>query len=280
MNTRASMIASALLLLPGVGVPRAGFAAAADPSMHVEGSGPVTVVFESGLGDDREVWRPVQAAIAARCATTVSYTRDGYGGGRKAAAGMRDAEHIVAELRARLVASGYPPPYLLVGHSLGGLYVQYFARRHPAEVRGLVLVDSMHPQQPDRVAAEMPGVQRTIDLLTRLRGGIMRREFVGAPSTGAQVGALPAPAQLATVVLSSTQPGPGESAAFRQLLAQLQDQLAVDYAARRHEFVQGSGHYIQRERPQVVIAAVRELAGCGMERAAADATRGAHVAAR
>jgi pimeloyl-ACP methyl ester carboxylesterase len=96
-----------------------------DVSMHTEGTGTISVVFESGLGDTGEVWGPVQSSVASQCAKTVSYTRRGHGvGGR--ADGPRDAEHIVAELRARLAASGVPPPYVLVGHSLGGLYMQYF----------------------------------------------------------------------------------------------------------------------------------------------------------
>ncbi len=279
MNTVVKAFVTALLVLPTAGTPRPGLAAAVDPSMHVEGSGAVTVVFESGLGDTAAPWRSVQAAIADHCATTVSYTRDGYGGGRHGATGVRDAERVVSELRARLAASGHQPPYVLVGHSLGGLYMQYFARRYPAEARALVLVDSMHPQQVDRVEAAQPGVYRTMNLLTRLRGGITRREFVGVRSTAAQLAALPPPSRLPTIVLSSTQPGVGESAAFRALLAQLQGELAVDYAARRHEFVAGSGHYIHLDRPGAVIGAVRELSGCDATPVATGERRGAHAVA-
>jgi pimeloyl-ACP methyl ester carboxylesterase len=54
---------------------------------------------------------------------------------------IRTAQEVVDDLRALLAAAGEPGPYVLVGHSLGGLYVQLFAYRHPDEVAGLVLVD-------------------------------------------------------------------------------------------------------------------------------------------
>jgi pimeloyl-ACP methyl ester carboxylesterase len=102
-----------------------------------------------------------------------------------------------------------------------------------------------------------------MNVITSLTGGILRREFFGIPSTAAEIEALPATNAVPTIVLSSTRPAMGESPAFRALAAQLQDELADTYAARRHEFVLDSGHYIQRDQPQAVISAVRELAGCG-----------------
>jgi pimeloyl-ACP methyl ester carboxylesterase len=233
-----------------------------DSSMHTEGTGPVTVVFESGLGDTSRVWQPVQSSVANNCARTVSYTRRGYGPGSDPVDGRRDAEHIVAELRMRLAESGLPPPYVLVGHSLGGLYMQYFARRYPMEVQGLVLVDSMHRDQLNRVKEETPGVYRLMNVVTLVMGGAMRREFTGIPSTSAEIKALPDADDVPVIVLSSTRPAPGDKPAFRTLLAQLQNELADTNAVRRHDFVPDSGHYIQRDQPQVVVNAVREMAGC------------------
>ncbi len=54
---------------------------------------------------------------------------------------------IVSELRTELDRRNIRPPYVLVGHSLGGLYMQYFARNYPSEVSGLLLVDSTHWDQ-------------------------------------------------------------------------------------------------------------------------------------
>jgi pimeloyl-ACP methyl ester carboxylesterase len=262
MNVIVKTVAVVSLSLLAAGANSFEILPSADSSMHTEGHGPVTVVFEAGLGDTGKVWRSVQASIADRCARTVSYTRSGYGIGSNAIDGPRDAERIVAELRWRLAASGISPPYVLVGHSLGGLYMQYFARRYPEEVQGLVLVDSMHPEQLGRVKAETPGVYRMMNVVTVMMGGAMRREFAGIPATSAEIEALPEAFNVPTVVLSSTRPAAGEKPEFRALLARLQNELSDSYAARRHDLVPDSGHYIQRDQPQVVINAVRALARC------------------
>jgi pimeloyl-ACP methyl ester carboxylesterase len=215
---------------------------AADWSVHTEGAGPVTVIFEAGLGDTGHVWRSVQSSVADHCAKTVSYTRLGYGSS-SSAEGPRDAERIVAELRWRLAMSGVSPLYVLVGHSLGGLYMQYFARRFPREVQGLVLVDSMHWDQLNRVKATTPGVYRMTNVVSFLMAGAMRREFVGIPSTAEEIEVLPVADKIPTIVLSSSQPGTGETPAFRALAAQLQNEIATAYVARRHDFISDSGHY-------------------------------------
>jgi pimeloyl-ACP methyl ester carboxylesterase len=262
MNIFVKTVAVVSLSLLAVGGNCFEILPSADSSMHTEGHGPVTIVFEAGLGDSGKVWRPVQASVADHCARTVSYTRSGYGIGSNAIDGPRDAERIVAELRWRLAASGISPPYVLVGHSLGGLYMQYFARRYPEDVQGLVLVDSMHFEQLARVKAEAPSVYRMMNVVTVVMGGAMRREFTGLPATSAEIEALPEAFNVPTIVLSSTRPAAGEKPEFRALLAQLQNELSDTYAARRHDFVPDSGHYIQRDQPQVVINAARELAGC------------------
>jgi len=230
-------------------------------ALQIVGTGAVTVVFESGLGDTGDVWQSVQSPIAADCAKTVSYTRRGYRG-TALAYGPRDAEHLVAELRSSLREFGASPPYVLVGHSLGGLYMQYFARAYPGEVRGLLLVDSMQQNQIARVKAVTPGTYRMLNAITWVTGGELRREFTGIAPTAAEIARLPHAKNVATIVLSSTQPSTGDTPAFRTLMAQLQGEIAADFGADRHEFVTNSGHYIQRDQPQKVIAAARELAGC------------------
>lgn len=240
-----------------------------DSSLHIEGAGPVTVVFEAGLGDTGKVWGSVPSSVARGCARSVYYTRSGYGIDHSAD-GPRDAEHIVAELRRRLAQSGLPPPYVLVGHSSGGLYMQYFARRYPGDVQGLVLVDSTHWNQLQRVKIAAPGMYRMMKAASFLMSDIMRRELADIPSTGAQVGALPRAENVPTIVLSSTRATIGETQAYRKLAAQLQNEIAAAFATQRHEFVIDSGHYIQRDQPQAVINAARELARCdvGQERVA------------
>ncbi|HEV7135463.1 MAG TPA: alpha/beta hydrolase [Steroidobacteraceae bacterium] len=237
--------------------------------MRVEGSGPRTVIFESGLGDTLEVWRQVQPRVAAGCARTVSYDRAGYSGSDPAES-TRDAANIVAELRAALARRGIRPPYVLVGHSLGGLYMQYFARNYPRDVAGLVLVDSSNwnqrlPLVPSAAAVDPPGdppPPRGSRMVIVFMPWIMRREIMGSAAAGAEVHASPPAAGLPTVILSSTRRLQGETPAGQAREVRLQNDLAREFPGAQHIRVPRSGHYIQRDRPDVVVAAVRKLAGC------------------
>jgi pimeloyl-ACP methyl ester carboxylesterase len=261
MSRPVAALGMSLVMALASGTRPASGASPEREQLHAAGAGPVTVVFEAGLGDTARVWGSVPASVAGNCARTVSYTRSGYGFG-SSARGPRDAEHVVAELRDRLADSGLTPPYVLVGHSLGGLYMQYFARRYPEEVRGLVLVDSTHWDQLERMKDETPGMYRVLKTASLLMIGVMRREFADSPLSGSEVQALPAAGTVPTIVLSSTRAAVGETPAFRTLAAQLQREIAAAYVTRRHEFVADSGHYIQRDQPQAVVRAARELAGC------------------
>jgi pimeloyl-ACP methyl ester carboxylesterase len=237
--------------------------AALNHQARIEGQGPRTVVLESGLGDTLEVWKDIQPRIADHCARTLAYTRAGYLGSDPANDGPRDSATVVAELRAELQKRNIQPPYVLVGHSLGGLYMQYFARNFPSEVAGLVLVDSTHWNQhmdidPNANTAYTRGREVTLFM-----PWIMRREFKDSAAAGEQVHSSPAAADfLPTIVLSSTVAGRGWSPNSRDEEARMQDEIAADFPDSEHVRVDGAGHYIQRDRPDVVIAAARRLAGC------------------
>lgn len=260
-TTRSFAAALGLLLL--FVVPRSGVAG--DSTIHranLIGDGTATVVFEAGMGDTGDIWRKVQTAVASGCARTLAYNRAGYPGspGNGAA---RDAASIVAELRDVLAARGLRPPYVLVGHSLGGLYMQYFARNFPDEVAGLLLVDSTHWDQLERIRLASPTTYAQLRVASLLMSKTMRREMQDSEDAGRQVNASPLPRDIPTIVLSSTKPALGETPAFRVLKRRLQDEIAEKYGARKHLFQIASGHYIQRDRPKDVIKAARELAGCG-----------------
>jgi pimeloyl-ACP methyl ester carboxylesterase len=116
-------------------------------NIYCSGSGSPTVVFESGLTDATSAWGLVQPAIAPRT-RACSYDRAGVGfsdaGNRPGSSG-----HIVEDLRRLLAQAAIAPPYLLVGHSYGGMNARLFAHRHPADVVGLVLVDPSHEEQSE-----------------------------------------------------------------------------------------------------------------------------------
>lgn len=112
--------------------------------MHglVQGRGGPAVVLESGLGGSALEWEQVAQGLAAQT-TVVRRDRPGLGWSQHAKRD-RSALSAAAELNTLLGALGVPPPYVLVGHSLGGLHVRAYAALHPEQVAGVVLVDATH----------------------------------------------------------------------------------------------------------------------------------------
>ena len=117
--------------------------------------GPV-VLFESGLAWPQDTWAWIQPEVA-RIAPTVSYDRAGLGGSDRGPK-PRTARLMVDELDRLLDAIDVPGPYVLVGHSFGGLLVRAFADRHPDLVAGIVLVDASHPDQFERSRQQRHGL--------------------------------------------------------------------------------------------------------------------------
>lgn len=102
-----------------------------------------TVVFENGARNCIQSWQRVLEKLPEDI-NVFAYNRPGNCGSSKPST-PRTSDNIVNELRTILSQQKLKPPYILVGHSIGGLFAQHFARQHPSEVHGMVLVDSMYP---------------------------------------------------------------------------------------------------------------------------------------
>ncbi|WP_264069780.1 alpha/beta fold hydrolase [Mycolicibacterium komossense] len=131
------------IAMPGELVDAGGF----DLHMVKQGTGGSVVVMEAGSGETSLSWRNIPAALAAN-ATVITYDRAGYAWSA-VSPNPRTGAHIVTELRTALHARGLKGPYVLVGHSLGGMYMREFAQLHPDDVAGLVLIDA-RPEDDDR----------------------------------------------------------------------------------------------------------------------------------
>ena len=226
------------------------------------------VVFESGLGSTLETWEDVQDEVS-RFTETFSYNRAGYAGS-PAALGTRDAAAAVRELRALLAERGLVPPYLLVGHSLGGLYMQYYARNFPNEVTGLVLVDSTHWDQFERLRRVAPSAAAAAAEQAGGLSGVMEQEFDAIELSGRQVRDSPPLRPMPLIVLTAGQSSDaivprtgGTRAGARRIPAEFWDELQRELAAQlpgaRHTIAERSGHFIQERQPQFVWAAVRDI---------------------
>lgn len=113
--------------------------------MHVEGVGTPTVILDAGAGGIGLSWELIRPTIA-KITRVVTYDRAGLGWSDPSPY-LRDAATMALELHAMLTNADIKAPYILVGHSLGGVIARQFAAKYPNEVAGLVMVDSAHEQQ-------------------------------------------------------------------------------------------------------------------------------------
>ena len=218
-------------------------------------NGSAVVVFENGLDGKMNWWHKIIPEIA-REASTFAYNRPGYGDSDPVST-PRDGLHIIDELRLLLKSNGLKPPYLLVGHSLGGLYMQLFARRYPEEVTGLVLVDSTHPNQfKGKGAIENWPAWLRVAFHWYL-SPTARKELDLINTTGDEVLALPSYTGKPVIVLSALRPMEKKSVMADDANEKRKD-VAHLYPGSKQVWVD-SGHGIPKEKPETVIAAIREV---------------------
>ncbi len=126
--------------------------------LHINcmGEGSPTVILESGWADSSSTWLFIQPEVA-KTTRVCSYDRAGYGWSNPSPY-PRTASQRVEELHKLLVNANVQGPYVLVGHSLGGILVRVYDHTYPDEVVGMVLVDSMHEEQYER----LPGAKSSI----------------------------------------------------------------------------------------------------------------------
>jgi pimeloyl-ACP methyl ester carboxylesterase len=138
--------------------------------MHLQVRGPdtngPTVVLEAGMGSFSPNWHWVQEELAPTV-RNVAYDRAGLGWSRRSRR-QRDAQTIAMELRDALREAGIEPPYVLAGHSFGGLPVRAFADLYPELTAGLVLVDASHPDQ--WVRWPTPHADQILEVSQRMMG--------------------------------------------------------------------------------------------------------------
>jgi pimeloyl-ACP methyl ester carboxylesterase len=210
------------------------------------GAGAPTVVFVPAMGSPAEDWRGVLGRVAP-CVRAVAWSRPGLGASGPPPDAPVDAVAAAELLRAVLAAAGLPPPYLLVGHSLGGLHAQAFVRTFPEEVAGLVLVDAVMPNEPDGVFAGQAVLAP---------GSAAFFEDAGEAWSRRRLMSLPVP-DVPVVALTATdhRDSPEREALWRKLQAEG----AAAFPRGVQIVVPGAGHFIHHDRPDAVPDALGRL---------------------
>jgi pimeloyl-ACP methyl ester carboxylesterase len=263
--------------------------------LHVNcsGQGTPVAILDSGLGDSYVSWSKVQPEIA-KFTRVCSYDRAGLGFSDSRPR-PSTSKVMAEELHTLLHNAGISPPYVLVGHSTGGYNVRLFASFYRNEVAGMVLVDSSHPEQERRfpsalndmdktwvreqefLAYSMPfGIPRLLgfcdtDPTVRAadcnfhsaREGLaalkMFPESAVEAATAGSLGDLP----LAVLTHDPDKPQPDLPTDLEKPVndawQQMQEELAHLSTRSTHVIAKNSGHYIQFDRPELVIEAVRNV---------------------
>jgi len=250
-----------------------------------DGGGP-TVVMDAGIGECSLGWCLVQPEVA-KFARVCTYDRAGLGWSDPAPT-ARTSRRIVEELHALLVNAGIKPPYVLVGHSFGGLNVRLYATRFPGEVAGMVLVDACHEDYPIRdfhplhvrlgllaapfgiprlfagvvvsgnpifnANSKYPPVYRDVVGGTKYLNTVRREWSAVDESWDEARAAKKSLGDIPLVVLLAESDH--ENFPF---IKKIEAELAGRSTAGRLVLVERSEHHIQHDRPDVVIEAVREV---------------------
>ena len=252
--------------------------------LHCSGKGP-TVVLEYGQQGNYTDWHRVQPQIA-QFARVCVYDRAGYGWSDPSPK-PRVPNVMAEELRTLLHAAGEPPPYILVGHSFGGVNALMFAQKFPIEVAGVVLVDASLPEMMSRFrwqdATRLRSMQMAVAFgLARWRGwcggsasGEIRglkqaitcrsslyetyyREWPNFPESANEIRSITSIASIPMVVIARDPAARGNS--DRELEWNRLQRERVKLSSNGEFLIAtGSGHDVPMERPDVIIEAVRRV---------------------
>jgi pimeloyl-ACP methyl ester carboxylesterase len=265
--------------------------------LECRGTGSPTVVLEAGYGNRADIWsvdllhpqgsRQMVFPAVARFTRVCAYDRPGTMGqvnpdlsppeqavsflpSRSDPVPMpRTARDMADDLHTLLQAASIPGPYVLVGHSLGGLIVRLYASIYPDDVGGLVLVDASQEDTEAQVRAVL--TPALWEQLERLQQAALEwypdYELLDFTASSDQMRQARVDSPLRPMPLAVLSRGNSDDApfpdwpveAFEPLWRALQDDLASLVPNARLTIARQSGHYIQQEQPAVVIEAIRQV---------------------
>jgi pimeloyl-ACP methyl ester carboxylesterase len=211
--------------------------------LHCTGTGSPTVVLASGLGGSSPLWTRIADGTAAT-ARVCAYDRAGQGWSDDAPA-PQDSAAVARDLHALLAAAGESGPYVLAGHSTGGVYALTYAARYPEQVAGLVLLDSTSPYQ----FTVLPEYAKQYEVMTRLYGVLPTLMRLGV-------------GRLVPALSANDVPGAaGTHAAAFAITPRSARTARAEVSSFRRSYEQAQGMTTLGAKPLVVVSASETLTG-------------------
>lgn len=229
------------------------------------GSGSPTVIMDSGLNMTIDSWGTVPSSVAQFTRVCI-YDRAGLGESDRGPT-PKTTQQVADELHLLLRNRGISGPYVVVGHSVGGLNVRLFASEHPDEITGMVLIDPSHEDEYARIAALMPPEMK--EKFLRHEGGGNHEKLnllTGAEQVKRSAPIPPIP--LCVLVATTNEFEPEQAALMDSLMSvhiELRSKLSQLSPKGKLIMVKDSGHFIQQEQPHAVIDAIRSVVEAARE---------------
>ena len=229
--------------------------------MRVAGSGPVAVLFESGNGADSSDWSTVEPLVRESGVRTVVYDRAGLGQSEPAP-GAYAIDNDVAALERALAVCGVDGPLIIVAHSYGGFIAEILAASEHS-VAGLVLVDAAVPGYfTDDVAngivaeysPQFPELEQARPDLARVLIPIV----LTYPETARRMRAVVVPLAMPVIDIVAERSWVSTPEAL-EAWQRAHEAFVAESPAREAVFASGSGHNVMRDRPEVVLDAIRQM---------------------
>lgn len=216
--------------------------------------GAPSVIFIAGLGDSCDTWHVVQDRIS-QITSTLSYDRAGVGRSEAAVSVPRTCDDLVQELSTLLSSVPVKPPYILVGHSFGGLIARLFESRYPPLVSGIVLVDAAPEYKELAYEKVLP---QTLIASNRayLADPMLNREKIDKLQSYKQIADHAWKCGVPLSFITRGLPDDGGDEWPHQEILQIEQRLQAGFqrlsTSSRHRIAGCSGHDIHHDQPEIV----------------------------
>ena len=233
-------------------------------NVHLEhqriGNGATNIVFLNGFRMRFDTWNKVYPELTPEN-SVILFNRRGVGASSKATE-AQDGNTVISEIRSLFSNLILNPPYVLVAHSLGGLFANLYARAYPNEVAGIVFVDAPHPSEVAEQKKNSPplvvnAINEGVKAIEKLFDKYKYSEDECIEETIAQITTAGHFPNIPIAVVSGTKKMPFVPEKAFEIHQNCQTKLLSLSSKSTHYFCHESGHFPQITEPGKVVTAIR-----------------------